>query len=137
MAGKKRHAFRVYEKVRGQARARSTRRGIHYKPATDRAYERAIREAYINSGGPNFGAAPLSVEVIAHRALPGSYPKRITSEMDVHKPDASNILKSVEDALNGIAYRDDAQLVDVRCAKAPRVRLVQEYLEITIEEVEQ
>lgn len=30
------------------------------------------------------------------------------------KPDASNIIKSVEDGLNGIAYADDSQLSDVR-----------------------
>jgi Holliday junction resolvase RusA-like endonuclease len=37
------------------------------------------------------------------------------------KPDASNILKLVEDALNGIAYKDDSQIVASIPLKAPRL----------------
>ncbi len=49
------------------------------------------------------------------------------------KPDADNILKIVADSLNGIAYKDDAQLVDTMVRKFysdnPRV-------EVMIREVE-
>lgn len=33
------------------------------------------------------------------------------------KPDADNILKAVLDALNGVAYEDDRQVVEVLCIK--------------------
>ena len=43
------------------------------------------------------------------------------------KPDADNIMKAVADALNGIAYKDDSQIVNVTIAKwysdTPRVEV--------------
>ena len=33
------------------------------------------------------------------------------------KPDVDNVLKLIMDALNGVAYLDDKQVVDARCAK--------------------
>jgi Holliday junction resolvase RusA-like endonuclease len=44
------------------------------------------------------------------------------------KPDADNILKAVLDALNGLAYNDDSQIVSARIEKLysdnPRVEIV-------------
>lgn len=127
--------FRVYGEVRGQARPRTD--FIHrkvYKTVQDVKYERRIKETFINSNGEVFGEKPIKIRVDVYRELPDSYPKRIKTEADTHKPDASNILKSVEDALNGIAYNDDKQIVDARCIKHPRTRNGGSYLEITIEE---
>ena len=45
--------------------------------------------------------------------------------------DASNILKLVEDALNGIAYKDDSQIVAGLPLKAPRVGTF-DWLEIEV-----
>lgn len=42
------------------------------------------------------------------------------------KPDADNILKIVADALNGVCFTDDAQIIDARVAKLtgePRVQV--------------
>lgn len=128
-----RHSFRVYGKIRGQARPRVTRNGKHtYKPRQDQKWERSIREAYVNSGGGHFGDKPLMMLVISHRELPQSRPKKITSESDVFRPDASNILKSVEDALNKLAYFDDRQIVCSIPFKARRRRGEKEYLEVII-----
>lgn len=128
-----RHEFRVYGKIRGQARPRVTRNGKHtYKVKEDVNWERKIREAFINSGGRSFGNAPIALAVISHRALPKSTPKKITQQSDVCKPDASNILKSVEDALNGIAYHDDRQIVCPIPLKMPRKREELEFLDIII-----
>jgi hypothetical protein len=45
----------------------------------------------------------------------------------VKKPDSDNVVKVVADSLNGIAYRDDVQLVDVSMrkfyAERPRVEV--------------
>lgn len=128
-----RHAFKVYGKVRGQARPRVTRNGRHtYKPPKDHEYDRAIREAYVNSGGGYFGDKPLVMIVISHRELPNSKPKKITSESDIFRPDASNVLKAVEDALNKLAYYDDSQIVCSIPLKAPRRRGCEEHLEVII-----
>ena len=127
------HEFKVYGEVKGQARPRISKNGrFLYKPPDDRKHERRIKEAYINSGGKHFGDKPLMMIVISHRMLPRSYPKKVTSEPDTLKPDASNILKAVEDALNGIAYDDDKQIILPIPLKANRTRRECDYLEVFI-----
>lgn len=125
------HRFRVNGKVRGQGRPRFTRNGRAYKAKADRDYEEEIKKAYINSGGVHFGDKPIFIAVTTHRALPKNTPKRITEMPDTVRPDASNVLKAVEDALNGIAYNDDSQIVQASIYKAPRKRCV-EHMEIYI-----
>lgn len=40
----------------------------------------------------------------------------------VKKPDLSNIIKGIEDALKGICYHDDSQIVELRATKAYAVK---------------
>lgn len=117
------HAFRVYGEVRGQGRPKVDflRRRV-YKPKKDKVAEAKIKSEFINSGGQHFGNKPLLMLVVSHRALPKSRPKSVQWEHDSMKPDASNILKLVEDALNGIAYDDDSQIVCAIPLKMPRER---------------
>lgn len=126
------HRFRVYGKVRGQGRPRMRRNGHAYKTREDREWEDRIKESYINSNGPHFGSKPVIVALMIHRAMPNSRPKYRESEMDVYKPDSSNVLKGVEDALNGIAYEDDRQIVGAFTIKHPRIRQDSEYIEVLI-----
>lgn len=53
------------------------------------------------------------------------------------KPDADNIAKAVLDALNGVAYADDKQVVILESRKFPRVRFDDDNdrLRITIADV--
>lgn len=130
--------FDVYGKVRGQVRPRTNFRNGHvYKSRPDREWEDAIKAAYINGNGPHFGDKPLGMYVTVCRELPKSRPKRIRREPDTHKPDGSNILKSIEDALNGIAYFDDKQLVDEHVRKMPRTREICERIHVRIVEVDE
>lgn len=126
------HRFRVYGQVRGQGRPRMRRNGNAYKDRKDREWEDRIKSAYINSNGPHFGSKPLIIAAMIHRAMPKSRPKYRESEHDVYKPDTSNILKSVEDALNGIAYEDDRQIIAAFPIKLPRVRMDGEYIDVII-----
>lgn len=127
------HSFEVYGEIRGQGRPRVdfTRRRT-YKDKRDVKNERRIKDAYVNSGGVHFGKKPLMMIVISHRVLPESRPKRVTEESDIYKPDASNILKAVEDALNKIAYDDDSQIVCAIPLKAKRKRYETDWMEVII-----
>lgn len=122
--------------VRGQMRPRVTKRGTVYKATKDREYEKiianAFREAY-----PDFepirGAVRLYVR--AYRPLPKSRPKKVLIEPDTCKPDLSNIVKSVEDALNGLAWVDDSQIIECSAQKLFRTRNNEPYIFVEFEEV--
>ena len=126
------HRFKVYGTVRGQGRPRIRRNGHAYKDRKDREWEDRIKGAYINSNGPHFGSKPLIMAALIYRAMPESRPKYREAEMDIYKPDASNVLKSLEDALNGIAYDDDKQIIAAFPIKMPRTRRESEYIEVFI-----
>lgn len=127
------HGFRVYGEVHGQGRPKVdfNRRRV-YKAKKDVAYERKVKEAYINSGGQHFGKAPIAIMVVSHRVLPASKPKKMERELDTYKPDASNILKAIEDALNNLAYDDDSQIIAAFPIKAPRERIGSDYVDVFI-----
>ena len=77
--------------------------------------------------------AMLKVEVDAYYGIPKSASQKKRRQMlggDIRptkKPDSDNVLKAICDSLNGIAYRDDAQVVDCIVRKlysdAPRVEV--------------
>lgn len=82
---------------------------------------------------------PLVLRIIVQRPLPKSSSQRKIREMlagmimPITKPDVSNYQKLVEDALNGIVWRDDSQIVDGRCLKIYSLKpgfkvIVSEYL---------
>lgn len=65
----------------------------------------------------------LRLWIVVYRPAPKSVSQKKLREMlggkimPTTKPDASNYQKLVEDALNGIVWRDDSQLVETRCIK--------------------
>ena len=122
--------FRVYDEVRGKPRPRVNRNGKVWTPEKFKDNEEKIAEAYIEAGGRKL-EGPVCVSVRTFRALPKKRPKRILSEEDMFKPDIDNILKQVLDALNGVAYDDDKQVVRVLCCKMPRERH-EEFLEVEV-----
>ena len=122
--GKPRPKFRV---VAGHAQA--------YQPAEGKKYEKLIADEYRKQCGAIHEGA-LAVTIQTHRSLPKSTPKSIESEPDTHKPDADNVAKSVLDALNGVAWHDDTQVVCLVIRKNPRTR-AEEYMTIEIVEVDE
>lgn len=75
---------------------------------------------------PFSGPVELTVRAIFPWPESWSVAKRIANgRWKTSKPDLSNCLKLLEDAMNGIAYQDDAQVVSLRAQKlwgeAPRV----------------
>lgn len=123
----------------GKQRARVTRQGHAYTPAKTVNYETLIRELFAVQY-PNHvpWTGPLLMHVTAFFAIPKSTPKKRLGEMEAetvwypHRIDGDNLWKIIADALNGLAYVDDGQLVDGRVLKyySPRPRV-----EIEIEEL--
>ena len=108
---------------RGKGRPRFVRAtGATYTDAKTKAYESRVREAYAEQDGTDYGDAPVSVRITACFGIPASYSKAkradaMAGRIAPSKPDWDNVGKVVCDALNGIAYRDDSQIVDASVHK--------------------
>lgn len=108
----------------GKGRARSARlpngKTIHYTPEKTRTYEGIIASLAMEAmGGKPPLEGPVGLTLVIKMPIPQSWPawKR---EMAIAqriapttKPDADNVEKAVKDGLNGIAWRDDCQVVSV------------------------
>ena len=111
--------------IQGKGRPRFAHRGNHvttYTPDCTRAYEDAVRLAW-NSAGGKMLDGPVAVRITAYQALPkrATRAQRAAAERGeispIRKPDLDNIVKIVLDALNGHAYRDDTQVVQLEARK--------------------
>lgn len=102
-----------------------------YTPPETAAEEREIARLY--KGGKATG--PVRVTIRASLPLPKSRPKRVESEPCTVKPDIDNVAKAVLDALNGIAYEDDSQVVDLRVTKEDRTRGVGPCTRVEVDEL--
>lgn len=107
---------------RGKGRHRTTKSGHVYTPAGTRAAQKAIQfEA--RRQGIRLQRGPLRVDVYSWFPIPASWPKwkkkaALRREIwPTKKPDRDNLDKLILDSLNGIAWRDDTQVVDGRIVK--------------------
>lgn len=133
--------FIVEGDPQGKARPRfSQKSGTVYTPTKTVRYERLIRKAFLDAGG---NAVPsdcyVGITVDAYFQIPKSYTKgkRLACEHNINrpdkKPDIDNILKIVLDGLNGVAYADDKQVIEVRCRKFYSVS--SGYLKVSVSEI--
>ncbi len=105
-------------KVVAKQRPRSS--GSHfYTPTKTRQYENAIRVAYRLQDKVHHGKHPLRATIIFYKKNPTT------------KPDLDNVIKLL-DALNGIAFDDDNQIVEIMARKIQG----EEGLEIHLEKVD-
>jgi Holliday junction resolvase RusA-like endonuclease len=110
-----------------KGRARYVKRGTHistYTPEKTRTYESLIKDAAIEAMGSSDPLeTPVTLYLYIRVQMPKSYSKKRIeaclngSEQPTKKPDASNILKSVEDGMNGVVYKDDSQIVNIHVTK--------------------
>lgn len=108
----------------GKARARVPRSGHAYTPAKTRQHEGYIRHlAALAMAGKAPLDGPVSVVVSVGVEPPRSWSKRKRADalagrvLPIARGDIDNYLKSIMDACQGIVYRDDKQVVDVRAIK--------------------
>jgi Holliday junction resolvase RusA-like endonuclease len=120
----------------GKGRPRASSRGGFvrlYTPAATVAYEGEIaRLAEIARADWPVMATPMSLRVIAHHPIPVSWPKKkqqaaLAGDLIPGKPDLDNVAKAVLDALNGVIYEDDKQVIrlvaEKRYSFEPRVEV--------------
>ena len=101
----------------GKGRPRFTRNGHAYTPAKTANYETLIQLAF-QDAFPGFvpWGCPVEVYMTAFFSIPKSFSKKKHKMAEdqlirpTKKPDTDNIAK-VKDALNGIAWKDDSQVV--------------------------
>ncbi len=135
--GHMKSTFVYVGKVRGQGRPRFAQ-GHAYQTKADTTFKAHIADEYRKQGGLFYGAMPLSVTIDIQRTLPKSLWDRAKALFDTGKPDCDNIAKAVLDALNGVAFDDDSQVVTLIVRKFPRVRMPNDndQMRVTVSEVD-
>jgi Holliday junction resolvase RusA-like endonuclease len=103
-----------------RARVRTTTEGkpVHFMDRQTRSWEGVVKlfGQQAMRGREPF-AEPVTLSLVFRRLPPKSVSKAQRAAMLAGrlrpgtKPDGSNLAKAVEDALNGVAYRDDALIV--------------------------
>ena len=112
----------------GKARARTVKtkksKTISYTPDNTVNYEALIKQIYMYEIKPKaLITKPVTMLIKAYFSIPKSTTKSKRIDMlynnirPTKKPDADNIAKIICDALNGIAYKDDTQVVSLTVEK--------------------
>lgn len=108
-------------KCHGEATAKGRPRlsmyGVVYTPNKTKAYERWVKICFQNEF-PSFEPleTPISLLITVWKKIPKSASQKKRQQMlfgdilPTTKPDVDNIAKSICDALNGFAYKDDSQV---------------------------
>lgn len=95
-----------------------------YTPKKTATYEELVQQhGNLAMQGAEPMQGPLSVDMVVCMPIPESWPKKRKQaaiaevELPTTKPDIDNIVKGVFDALNGIAWQDDKQVVTLKVKK--------------------
>jgi len=110
---------------KGRPRFRRVKNFVQtYTPAKTKTYEGKIKEVAKQAMGDSEPLeTPVGIQMSIKLPVPKSYSKKRASdclnkfEMPTKKPDWDNVAKAVTDALNGIVYVDDCQIVSASVHK--------------------
>lgn len=145
--------FIVYGEPKGKGRPRFKRMGNFVTTYTDKdteIYENKVLMAYKEQLKNNYGTFydnqlmfpkgtlveleitcvfPLSKADYGKKGLNKSGRTKLDKYFCDKKPDIDNIIKSIQDGLNGVAYSDDSQVVKISAMKIysetpPRVEII-------------
>lgn len=123
-------SFTVPGEPKGKGRPRISKYGVH-TPKDTVMYENLVKMVCPYS---DMLEGELVAEIIAFYTIPNSTSKKKREQMlkcqirPTKKPDIDNVIKAILDSLNGIAYKDDSQVVKVTAMKLygdiPRVEVM-------------
>ena len=118
--------FKIPGKAQAKQRPRMGRSGIVYTPKETLIYENYVKMCYSDYAN-QFGWLPYENQVRAEIEVLVAVPKSDskTKKKDkiegmirpAVKPDCDNLAKSILDSLNGLAYHDDKQVVELSVKK--------------------
>ena len=98
-------------------------RGRTYTPKKSVDYENLIASQALSAMCPSLPLeTPVAVYIYINHAIPASYSKKRRADClnrleRPKKPDLDNVAKSFLDAMNGIVYKDDVQVVSLHVTK--------------------
>jgi Holliday junction resolvase RusA-like endonuclease len=112
----------------GQGRPRACKRGKHagvYEAAEDAQYKRNVAAQIVARPPPYVGPKiPVFLEVTFYMPRPqehfsakGPVKENFVNLRPTVKPDLDNMLKAVKDAMTGIVWHDDSQVVSETVSK--------------------
>ncbi len=132
-------SFTVYGEPVAQGRPKFTTVGGFaraYDPAKSSDYKQYIKLAAREYAPESLWVGAISIVITAYRSMPkyisGSPERAKAAErgdiLPTSKPDADNYLKGVKDALKGVIWKDDSQVVDAyvgkRYSAKPRIEII-------------
>lgn len=115
--------FIVEGEPQGKARHRTTKSGHTYTPQKTVLYENKVKMCYESRTSNKVLQGPIRADIHAYYTIPKSKSNKIKEQMrknmirPTKKPDSDNVAKAVLDSINGIAYKDDAYVVDLTVSK--------------------
>lgn len=118
--------FKIPGKAQAKQRPRMGRSGIVYTPKETLVYENYVKMCYLDYA-QQFGWLPYENQVRAEIEVLVAVPKsdsKTKKKAKIEgmirptvKPDCDNLAKSILDSLNGLAYQDDKQVVELSIKK--------------------
>ena len=128
--------FTVYGEPVAQGRPRASTQGGFvrlYDPKKSKDYKDYVRLAAAEHAPAALLEGPLGMVLTVYRSIPKSFSKKKAALAEggeirpVSKPDVDNYLKGVKDALKGVIWKDDSQVVEVfaqkRYSAKPRIEV--------------
>jgi len=119
--------FQVEGEPKGKGRPRFTRAGKFTRVYTDKQtldYEALIKFFAAEAmGSTDPLETPVSVYLYIRHGVPKSYSKNQTEAClsglvrPCKKPDIDNVAKTYLDAMNGVIFKDDTQVIDLHVKK--------------------
>lgn len=128
--------FTVLGEPVAQGRPRASTVGGHirmYDPAKSSDYKDYVRLTASTYAPAKPLTGALGMMLLVYRPIPKSFSRKKAAEAEAGilrptvKPDADNYLKGVKDALKGVIWQDDSQVVDAfvskRYSSKPRIEV--------------
>ena len=113
-----------------KGRPRVNRWGVVYTPIKTRRFEKALKVMAVAEYKGEIKEGPLAASIKCYLKKP----KSVKREWPSVKPDGDNLIKAIFDALNGIVWKDDAQIIE--CVFQKFYSMGEGWIDVEVHEVQ-